>query len=67
MIILIILGKDYKSLSSFICSFLHPHITSYLFCPNIIFSTLFSNTSVCISPLMSETKFHIHSEPQAKL
>jgi hypothetical protein len=47
MIILIILGEQYK-LS--LCSFPQPPITSYLFCPNIPLSTLFSNTlSLCSS------------------
>jgi hypothetical protein len=43
-IILIILGKEYKSRSSSVCSFLCPHITPSLFGPNILLSTLFSDT-----------------------
>jgi hypothetical protein len=48
--ILIILGEEYKSRSFLLCSFLHPPITSLLFGPNIVPSTLFSNTlSLCSS------------------
>jgi hypothetical protein len=43
LIILIILGKGYKSRSSSLCSFLQPPITSVLFGPNILLSTLFSD------------------------
>jgi hypothetical protein len=44
LIILIILHKEYKSRSSSLCSFLHRPITSSLFGPNILLSTLFSNS-----------------------
>jgi hypothetical protein len=44
LINLIILGKEYKSCSSLSCSFLHLSITSSLFGPNILLSTLFSHT-----------------------
>jgi hypothetical protein len=46
LIILIILGEEYKLK----CSFLHPPVTSSLFGPNILLNTLFSNTlSLCSS------------------
>jgi hypothetical protein len=44
LIILIILGKDYKLWSSSLCIFLQPPVTSSLFGPNILLNTLFSNT-----------------------
>jgi hypothetical protein len=50
LIILIILGEEYKSRSSSLCSFLYSPVTSSLFGPNILLSTLFSNTlSLCSS------------------
>jgi hypothetical protein len=44
LIILIILGEEYKSRSSSLCNFLHPLVTLSLLGLNIPFSTLFSNT-----------------------
>ena len=38
-----ILGEEYISLSSSLCSFLHSNVTSSLLGPNILLSTLFSN------------------------
>ena len=38
-----ILGEQYRSLSSSLCSFVHSPVTSSLFCANIL-NTLFSNT-----------------------
>jgi hypothetical protein len=50
LITLTILGEDYKPCSSSLCSFLQPHVTSSLLGPNILLSTLFSNTlSLCYS------------------
>ena len=39
-----ILGEQYRSLSSSLCSFLYSPVTSSLLGPNILLSTLFSNT-----------------------
>jgi len=39
-----ILGEQYSSLSSSLCSFLHFPVTSSLLGPNILLNTLFSNT-----------------------
>jgi len=45
-----ILGEQYRSLSSSLCSFLHSPVTSSLLGSNILLSTLFSNTfSLCSS------------------
>jgi hypothetical protein len=50
MIILIVLGKQYKLWSSWLCIFLQRPVTLALFCPNIFLSTLFSDTlSLCYS------------------
>jgi hypothetical protein len=49
LIVLIILGKDYKLRSSSLCSFLKPAVIS-VFGPNFLFSTLFINTlRLCFS------------------
>ena len=39
-----ILGKEYRSLSSSLCNFLHSPVTSSLLGPNTLLSSLFSNT-----------------------
>jgi len=51
----IILGEEYRSFSSSLCSFLHFHITSSLLGPNILLSTPFWNTlSLCTSLKVSK-------------
>jgi hypothetical protein len=40
----IIFGKDYRSLSSSLCNFLHFPATSFLLDPNILLNSLFSET-----------------------
>jgi hypothetical protein len=50
LITLTILGEEYKPCSSSLCSFLQPPVTSSLSGPNILLSTLFSNTlNLCSS------------------
>jgi hypothetical protein len=66
LIILIILGEEYKSQSSSLCSFHHLPITLSLFGPNILLSTLFSNTLCLFSSLNVRDQVSHHTEPQAK-
>ena len=44
-----ILGKEYKSFSSSLCSLLHSAVTLSLLGPNILLNTLFSNTLSLLS------------------
>ena len=46
-----ILGEEYRSLSSSLCSFLHSLITSSLLVPNVLLNTLFSEALSLISSL----------------
>jgi hypothetical protein len=50
-----ILGEQYRSLSSSLCSFLHSPVTSSLLGPNILLSTLFSN-SLSLRSSLSELR-----------
>jgi hypothetical protein len=59
LIILFILGEEYKLWSSSLCSFLQHPVTSYLFGPNILLITLFTNTlSLCSSPKVGNQVSH---------
>ena len=63
-----ILGEEYRELRSSLCNFLHSPVTPSLLGPNVLLSTLLSDTlSLCVPPSMSATKFHIHTKQQAKL
>jgi len=66
-IIQIILGREYRSLSSSLCSFLYSPLTSSLLGQNILLNIQFSNTLSLHTPSKSATKFHTHTKQQAKL
>ena len=49
-----LLGEQYRSLSSSLCSFLHSPVTSSLLGQNILLSTLYSNT-ISLSSFLNES------------
>ena len=54
-----ILGEEYSSLSSSLCSFVHSFVTSSLLGPNILLSTIFSDAlSLCSSLNVSDKVSH---------
>ena len=55
-----IFGKEYRSLSSSLCNFLHSPVTSSLLGPNTLLNTLFSNTLSLRSPLSVSDQVSIH-------
>jgi len=62
------LGEQDRSLSSSLCSFLHPLVTLSLLDPNMFLNNLFSNhTQPAFLPQCERTKFHTHTKQQAKL
>jgi hypothetical protein len=62
LIILIILDEEHKLRSSSVYSFHQHPVTSALFGLNVLLSTL-----NLYSSFLSETSFHTHTEPKAKL
>jgi hypothetical protein len=60
-----ILGEEYRSLSSSLCSFLHPPVTLSSVGPNILLNTLFLNTLSLLSSLsVSYQVSHLHDNRQ---
>jgi hypothetical protein len=62
-----ILGKEYRSFSSSICSFLHSPFTSSLLGSNTLRNTLFSNTLSLRSSLSVSDQVSNPYKPRAKL
>jgi hypothetical protein len=60
-----ILGEQYRSLSSSLCSFLYSLVTSSFLGPNILLDTLSQITSAYVPPSIWATKFHTHKKQQA--
>jgi len=58
-----ILGEEYRSFSSSLCSFLHSFLTLSRLGPNILLNTLFSNTvSLCSSLIVSDQVSHSYKK-----
>ena len=67
LITLKIFGDQYRSLSSSLLNFLHSPLMSSLLGLNILLSTKFQTPSSYIHPSMWVTKFHTHTNNEAKL
>ena len=52
------LGKEYRSLSFSLCSFLHSPVTSFLLGPNILLSPYSQTPPACVPSSTWATKFH---------
>ena len=62
-----ILGEEYRSWSSQLCSFLHSLVTSSLLGSNILLTPDSQTPSAYFPSSMWATKFHTHAKKQAKL
>jgi hypothetical protein len=67
LVTLIKFGGAYKLWSSSLCSLLQSSITSSRLGPNILSALCSQTPSVCVLPLVWETKFHTHTKQQVKL
>jgi len=56
------LGKEYRSLSSSLCSFLHSLVTLSLLGPNILLKPYSHTPSAYVRPSIWATKFHTHTQ-----
>jgi len=65
-IIRTILGEQYKSFSSSLCSLLHSPVTSSLLGPDSPSTPCSQTPSASFPPAMSTTKFHTQTKQQAK-
>jgi len=61
-----ILGAEYKSLSSSLCSFLHFPVTSTLLGSNTLLAPYSQTPSAYVPPPVWVTKFHTHTKQQDK-
>ena len=58
-----LLGEQYRSFSSSLCSLLHSPVTSSLLDPNILLNTIFSNTLSFLSSLNVKDQVYIYIYP----
>jgi hypothetical protein len=56
-----------KQVMELLIAFIQPSIIYLRFSPDILFSSLLSNTPYLCSFLKAKTKFHAHTKPQAIL
>ena len=63
----IIFGEECRSVTSSLFSFLYSPVTSSLLDPNVLLSTLFSNTLAYFPPSMWAPMFHTHTKTAGKI
>jgi hypothetical protein len=65
-LIILIYGEVYKLKSSSLCSLFQPPATPFLLGPNMLISSLFSDT-IYAPPFVWETKCHTHTKKKVTL